>query len=473
MAGCNNSGDGDVRVTVIGGDAAVVDPSSAPLTAPQAVLMSSAAQGLVRFDARGQIEPGLAERWNVTDDGLSYIFRLQSGEWPAGGKVTAYQVARLLKRQLAARSKNEIKDTFGVISEIVPMTERVLEIRLNAPRPNLLQLLAQPEMAIARDGQGTGPFEISADSKLPELTLVRTVTSSDGEDSRKEDVDLVTAAAPAAIAAFLEDKTDLVLGGTYADLPLVPRDKLARNDLRFDPAGGLFGLVPLRSEGPAGNIELRRLLSQAIDRQALIDALNVTGLLPRATVLEPGLDGVAAPTVPDWMATPPAQRRPQLAGAVASQFGDVERPTIRIALPESRGATLILRRLASDWGALGLKVEAAGKGQPADFALIDAVAPSTSPAWYVRQFRCGVTPVCDPEADTAMDVARTSLIPAERGGQIALAAAIIDRQQLFLPIAAPIRWSLVSDRVPGFATNRFARHTLTDLTVRLNRERAE
>ena len=72
-----------------------------------------------------------------------------------------------------------------------------------------------------------------------------------------------------------------------------------------------------------------------------------------------------------------------------------------------------------------------------------------------------------------MDVARVSLIPAERGGQIALAASIIDQQQLFLPIAAPIRWSLVSDRVPGFATNRFARHTLTGLTVRLNRERAE
>ena len=116
--------------------------------------MSSAAQGLVRFDARGQIEPGLAERWNVTDDGLSYIFRLQSSEWPDGGKVTAYQVARLLKRQLAERSRNEIKDTFGVISEIVPMTERVLEIRLIAPRPNLLQLLAQPAMGISRDGQG-------------------------------------------------------------------------------------------------------------------------------------------------------------------------------------------------------------------------------------------------------------------------------------------------------------------------------
>ena len=473
LAGCGQSDSGDVRATVIGGPAAIVDPSAGPLTTSQAVLMSSAAQGLVRFDARGQIEPGLAERWNVTDDGLSYIFRLQSSEWPEGGKVTAYQVARLLKRQLAERSKNKIKDTFGVISEIVPMTDRVLEIRLNAPRPNLLQLLAQPEMGIARDGQGTGPFDIAGDSKLPQLTLTRSVTSSDGEDTRKEDVDLVTAVAPDAISAFLTDKTDLVLGGTYADLPLVPRDKLARNALRFDPAGGLFGLVPARQDGPVANLDLRRLLSQAIDRQALIDALDVPGLLPRATVLEPGLDGIAPPAVPDWTATPLAQRRPQLAAAVASQFGDVERPTIRISLPESRGAALILRRIAADWGALGLKVEAAAKGAPADFALIDAVAPSTSPAWYVRQFRCGVAPICDPEADTAMDVARTSLIPAERGGQIALAAAIIDRQQLFLPIAAPIRWSLVSDRVPGFATNRFAHHTLTGLTVRLNRERAE
>ena len=472
-AGCGQSDSGDVRVTVIDGPATIVDPSAGPLTPSQAVLMSSAAQGLVRFDARGQIEPGLAERWNVTDDGLSYIFRLQSSEWPDGGKVTAYQVARLLKRQLAARSKNAIKDTFGVVSEIVPMTDRVLEIRLNAPRPNLLQLLAQPEMSIQRDGQGTGPFDIAADSKLPVLTLRHTVTSSDGEDNRLETVDLGTDSAQAAVGAFLQNKTDLVLGGTFADLPLVPRDKLARNALRFDPAGGLFGLVPARADGPAGNLELRRLLSQAIDRQALIDALDVPGLLPRATLLEPGLDGIPAPAAPDWTATPLAERRSQLAAAVAGQFGDVERPTIRIAVPESRGAALIVQRLAADWGALGFKVEEATKGAPADFALVDAVAPSTSPAWYARQFRCGIVPICDSEADAAMDVARVSLIPAERGGQIALAAAIIDRQQLFLPIAAPIRWSLVSDRVPGFATNRFARHPLTGLTVRLNRERGE
>jgi len=30
-------------------------------------------------------------------------------------------------------------------------------------------------------------------------------------------------------------------------------------------------------------------------------------------------------------------------------------------------------------------------------------------------------------------------------------------------MTAPVRWSLVSRRIQGFAGNRYARHTLTDL----------
>jgi peptide/nickel transport system substrate-binding protein len=72
-----------------------------------------------------------------------------------------------------------------------------------------------------------------------------------------------------------------------------------------------------------------------------------------------------------------------------------------------------------------------------------------------------------------MDGARAATIPAQRNTLLAQAAQLIDTEQLFIPLAAPIRWSLVSARVHGFATNRFARHTLTGLTQRLNRERVE
>jgi peptide/nickel transport system substrate-binding protein len=57
----------------------------------------------------------------------------------------------------------------------------------------------------------------------------------------------------------------------------------------------------------------------------------------------------------------------------------------------------------------------------------------------------------------------------QRSALFAEASRQIDAQQLFLPIAAPIRWSLVAPRITGFAGNRFAIHSLTGLEQPLNR----
>lgn len=473
VTGCRKAEEGTLRIVVVGDtQPGIVDPAAGPLTEPEALLLGNVAQGLVRFDATGQIVPGIAERWNVTDDGLSYIFRLQAGEWPDGRKITAEQVARLLRRQIAGRSKNRLKDALGAVDQIVAMTDRVIEISLKAPRPNLLQVLAQPELAIIYQDQGAGPFRMTSNS--PDgIDLARSVTDEEEEATRSEQVLLATAKAPQAVRAFLQDKSDLVLGGTYSDLPYARAQDLPRNSLRFDPAIGLFGLVPDRADGPLADIALRHLLSEAIDRQALIDALNIPGLLPRSTVLEPGLEGVPDPVPPQWMSVPIDQRRAGLAAAAGRQFGDLERPTLRIALPDTPGAKILLNRLAIDWGALGIKVEAAADDEAADLRLIDEVAPSTSPAWYLRQFRCGQVAICDPKADELLDGARAATIAAQRNALLAQAASLIDDQQLFIALAAPIRWSLVSNRVQGFATNRFARHTLTGLGERLDRQRNE
>ena len=471
---CQPAEQGKSNVTVIGSDVPkIVDPSEGPLTAPEAVLLGNVAQGLVRFDASGQIVPGLAERWNVTDDGLSYIFRLEAGEWPDGRKINAQQVARILRRQIAARSGNTLKDTLGAVDEIVAMTDRVIEISLKAPRPNLLSLLAQPELAVVYENQGSGPFRFARNSKPPKLDLIRTVSDLDEEETRKEEILLDSAPATAAVRAFLARRTDLVLGGTYEDLPYAHVDNMPRNALRFDPAAGLFGLVPARAGGPLADIELRRLLTQAIDRQALIDAFAVPGLLPRATVLEPGLDGMPNPAAPQWTAVPVAERRAQLASRAAQMFGGIDRPIIRIALSEAPGAQILLNRLASDWGALGITVERAAAGTEADLRLVDAVAPSTSAAWFVRQFRCGMTPICDEAIDQLLEGARNATVADQRFGLLNQAAQLIDEQQLFIPVAAPIRWSLVSDRVQGFTTNRYARHSLAGLGERLDRSRGE
>src|SRR4029453_589184 len=173
LGACGRNSSEVTRVAVIGAEPKLVETVSAPLSAGDALIRSNMAQGLVRFDERGQVIPGLAERWNVSDDGLSYIFRLQTGEWQDGRKIKADEVAKILRRQLRVTSTNTLKDTLGAVGEIVAMTDRVIEIRLKAPPPNLLQLLAQPEFGFVRASVGTGPFHV------PTIEVAATIRSGE------------------------------------------------------------------------------------------------------------------------------------------------------------------------------------------------------------------------------------------------------------------------------------------------------
>ena len=474
---CNRGPDGALKTVVIGDRTPTLgDPLVAPASEGDAVLRGAIAQGLVRFDAAGQIEPGLAERWNVSDDGLSYIFRLADGEWHDGPRISARDIARMLTRAIRSSPDDPARDTLGAISEVVAMTDRVIEIRLRAPRSNLLTLLAQPDFALIRGGTGTGPFAVrvvtpsnSGADDAP-LMLRRRLPGFDGEEGSREDLSLAVMPATAAIAAFRDERADVVLGGTVADLPLAQHAKLDRGTLRFDPAAGLFGLAPTRDSGFGGNQQLRRVLSEAIDRPALIAALAIPGLAPRATILQQGLAGLGAPPQPAWLAQPIEPRRPALLAAVdraleAPRGAVLPAKAISVGLPDGPGGDLILARLKADWGALGFSVTRTGKGERADFRLLDAVAPSDSPAWFVRRFRCAIAIVCLPDLETVLVSARETADPRQRAALLAEAAQKMDEAQLFIPLAAPIRWSLVARSAPGFTENRYARHTLGSLAA--------
>ena len=469
---CGSGASDLTRVAVIGPEPKLVETVTAPLTVGEALLRANVAQGLVRFDERGQVIPGLAERWNVSDDGLSYIFRLQTGEWPDGRKIKADEVARILSRQIRPSSKNPLKDTLGAIGEIVAMTDRVIEIRLNAPRPNLLQLLAQPEFGLVRASVGTGPFlpataeqiaPLPADlKKLPGIFLAHRIRIPDAEDP-VEKIHLSGGDASKLVAAFAKGDLELVLGGTVGDLPYAFRAKVPRGARRFDPVAGLFGLLPTRRNEALREQDVRRLLSMAIDREALISGLHVSGLQPRATILQAGLEGIGTSPQPNWLGQPAIERRQALVAEARRLFGNVPRNPIRLDLPAGPGGDYLLARLRYDWGPLGVSVERAPTPESADLVWIDEVAPSSSPAWFLRRFRCAEVAICLEDADPLLDQARLTPDSAKRAQLFLEAAQMMDDAQLFIPVAAPIRWSLVSGRAPGFAENPFARHTLVGL----------
>ncbi|NJS15642.1 MAG: hypothetical protein HC788_14895, partial [Sphingopyxis sp.] len=160
LTGCELFGDDDpVQIASIGALMAAPNPMNGPLSPPNAALLTASAQGLVSIDAEGQTDIGLAERWTVTTDGRSYIFRIREAEWSDGKRVTAKDVARLLTQYIAPTSRHPLRANFVDVESIRAMTDQVIEIRLKRPQSHLLELLAHPSMSLPMRGRGWGPLD--------------------------------------------------------------------------------------------------------------------------------------------------------------------------------------------------------------------------------------------------------------------------------------------------------------------------
>lgn len=417
IASCTSrSDDGAVVASVIGGVPVAADPSLGALDMSARVLLDATAQGLVRFDAAGQIEPGVAERWTVIDHGTSYIFRLREAEWSDGRPVTAADVARILQRQIGRGSRNALLPYLSAIDEVVEMTPEVIEIRLKRPRPDLLKLFAQPDLALFRvhSPGGSGPFRIvrsqGARTMLRPLSDPTRATDDEvTEPPAAANVNVIGERASRAIARFAARRSDLVLGGTFADWPLVLAAKIAPLDRRVDPAAGLFGLAFANRTGVLADVANRAAIARAIDRAGFVAA--VPGEWSVASQLLPEqLDSAATPAVPAWTQPPSDSAPAPPAQIAASQEGHPGPLVLRVALPVGAGATILYGYVGSALLSLGIVPQRVALDAAADLRLVDAVAPYDSARWYLAT----ACQPCGTEAGTAIEAARDAPTAEDR-----------------------------------------------------------
>jgi peptide/nickel transport system substrate-binding protein len=457
LAGCGEEKGGPIAISAIGSAPKLVNPSREALDPPSAFLVSSTSQGLVRFDAGGDIEPALAQSWVVSDDGLRYTFRIARGsKWANGQPVTAAQVVARLRAAAAPSSRNPLKPLLGAIDEIVTMTDDVLEVGLKAPRPNFLQLLAQPELGMVRGSVGSGPYRpaIQADG-----SILLTLPPPDDEDETRLPPSLVLRGEPAAsaVARFDLDETALVIGGGLGDLPLARAAEPRANALQFDPVDGLFGFSFARHDGPLAAPELRQALAMAIDRTSIVQAIGIRPLQSRQSLLPQGMEGLAS-AQPAWTTLSFGDRRQQALRLLGGRH-----LTLRVAMPDGPGYRLIFAFLRRDWAAIGVSAVRVRAGSPADLNLIDQVAPAALASWYLRHFACDRSALCLPAADALMDQARLATNAADRRALLAQADRLISDAALYIPLASPVRWSLVTPRLSGFKPNAFGQHPAMEM----------
>jgi peptide/nickel transport system substrate-binding protein/oligopeptide transport system substrate-binding protein len=475
LTGCHAHERDAIPVVVIG----TAKDLSAVHSPAGRLLRGATSAGLVALDEDGHVVPALADRWIVTDNGLTYIFRLRNGSWADGTPITGEAVRSGLHQTLSALRGSALGLDLAGIEDVRLMAGRVVEIRLAAPLPDLLQLLAQPELALARR-RGAGPMlakrdgeDVALDPVAPEKLGLPAV---DDWAALAHRLRLTARPGADAIAAFAAGSADIVLGGSFADLPPPQRLALARSRPRLDPVAGLFGLAVGNSDGPLATPELREALAMAIDRDGIGTALALPGWVPTTRLVAPGSDGDSGQIGERWAGQPLAQRRQAAAARIAKYLHGRHLPaaivpTLTIALPAGPGADALFAGLARDLAAVGFKVTRVAEGEDADLRLVDTVARYTRPAWYLNQLSCPALRAaareapCSPAADALTAQARMTTEPAAAMALEAQAEAALTKANIFIPLGNPLRWSLVRSEGAGFAINRWNAHPLLPLAI--------
>jgi peptide/nickel transport system substrate-binding protein len=467
LAGCDRrAGNGPVVVSAIGAAPRVVAPAQLGGDLPSRLLLTATAQGLVQLDAAGQIEPGVAERWTVLDDGLSYIFRLRDAAWSDGKPVTSEQVVTILRRALRDRTGNPAAPWLTAIDQIVAMTPAVIEIHLSHPRPDLLRRLAQPELALFRMNPpgGAGPLRLI--ERRGEAVVLRPIVPDDdgpgekiAEANPRNDVELIGERASRAILRFSNHHSDMVTGGTVADWPLVAGVDIPASSIHRDPARGLFGLAVVDRTGFLADAAGRAAVAEAIDRQGMVSAIAPNWSAAEA-ILPDRLDSAADPTPPAWANGLIDQRRAAARVVTASWRATHPEPlTLRIALPAGPGGTLLYGWIGAGLQAIGIEPRRVAPDADADLRLIDRVSPFDTARWYLVT-ACAP---CGDDARAAIEAARTAATSADRAAALAKADAALAADVAFIPLATPLRWSLVAPGLDLWQANPRAWHPLNAL----------
>src|SRR5258708_10494318 len=126
-------------------------------TTIEANILRNLFEGLMVLDPSGNVALGVAENFSVSEDGLTYTFRLRdNAKWSNGDPVTAGDFVYSLRRIEDPRTRSQyaevlypIKNAQEVNTGKAALTDlgvaapdaRTVEITLKAPTPYFLQLL--------------------------------------------------------------------------------------------------------------------------------------------------------------------------------------------------------------------------------------------------------------------------------------------------------------------------------------------
>ena len=283
--------------------------------------------GLMQMDKDGAAVPAIAEGYDLSDDGLTYTFHLRDAKWNNGTAVTAGDFVFAWRR--IAKEAGEyayMLDEIGNIkgaAEIIAGTEtdlttlgvnaaddKTLVVELNVPVSFFPSLMYFPTFypineefynSLADGTYGTSPETFLSNGAF----VLESYTPGTANLSVKKNPDYwdadrvklagisyqVVGSSDNALTAFRNKTLDVVMvSGNQVDA--AKKDASLAENLKVTGAGYMWYLSFSQTEknaqgGMLANTNLRLALSNAIDRDNLVDNYVMDGSLATYTAVPP------------------------------------------------------------------------------------------------------------------------------------------------------------------------------------------
>ena len=268
----------------------------------------------------GVIEPGAAESWEISEDGLTYTFHLRDAVWSDGKAVTAQDFEYAIKRLVdpatasyygwfACYIKNGVPCNSGELPleelGVKAIDDKTLEITLEyvadyflqvvsnacyvATRQDLVEQYGQDFAATAEKNVYNGPFVVKEVKTGDRVILAKNPNYWNADQTKLETVEIIVV-ANANTAVDMYNAGDL----DYVQVPSELKDLYADQISEFFDGSNDFLRVKQDDPNvPTHNKDLRRAINYAINRAEFITltsndvyAANPRYVLPQVAGVE-------------------------------------------------------------------------------------------------------------------------------------------------------------------------------------------
>ncbi|MGQ7280582.1 peptide ABC transporter substrate-binding protein [Brevibacillus thermoruber] len=345
--------------------------------------------GLTRIGEDGKPHESVAEKIDISEDGLTYTFHLRDSKWSNGDPVTAHDFEYAWKRVLdpklgstyayqlyCIKGAEEYNNGKGSVENVgvKALDDKTLQVQLKNPTPYFLELTAfytyypvnkkvaeaNPNWAMeAQTHVGNGPFKIEEWEHKSKLILVKNENYWDKDAVKLDKIDFsMVDDANTELSMFDHGDLDWA-GGPLSALPIDAIPALKESGkMQTRAIAGTYMYKFNTEQPPFTNAKIRKAFAYAIDRKSIIENVTQANQEPAMSLVPPTMAVSSQPYFKDN----DVETAKKLLAEGMKELGITKLPPITLSYNTSEGHQKIAQAIQDQWKkAFGVEVKLENK----------------------------------------------------------------------------------------------------------------